>query len=91
MEEYCPLPEVQWSPVRTSRRVPSTGCELTNGFGTLSQAGWTRERGLPLIELDTEGGITLASDGQEVVLVWQRSGSSELKYCRGRYSLTTPS
>lgn len=65
--------------------------ELTNGFGTLSQAGWTRERELPLIELDPEGGIALASDGQELVLIWQRSGSSELEYYRGSHSLTAPS
>lgn len=60
--------------------------EMTNGFGTLSQAGWTREQELPSIKLDPQGGIALSSKGEELVLVWQRSGSSELDYCKGGYS-----
>lgn len=59
--------------------------EDSNGFGGLDQAGWTKERKLPEVQLDPESGISLSSDGERFTLVWQEMGSKRLLYRQGAY------
>ena len=59
--------------------------QLSNGFGTMDQAGWTEEKELPAVQLDPASGIALASDGDQFLLVWQQSGTQELMFCTGGY------
>ncbi len=59
--------------------------QLTNGFGTLSQAGWTLEQEWSAVQLDPDSGIALSSDGRRLTLVWQPSGGGPLQYARGGY------
>lgn len=61
--------------------------QMTNGFGTLDQAGWTIEEEVPWMQLDPSGGIALTSNGQQFLLVWQPAAKSgtNLRFCTGRY------
>ncbi len=58
---------------------------LTNGFGTLDQAGWTLEQEWPAVQLDPSSGIAMCSSGRELLLVWRAAGGNGLKYCAGGY------
>jgi hypothetical protein len=55
----------------------------TNGYGTLRQAGWSRQRELSDVVLDPDSCIVSAGDGDRVHLVWQASPTRELRYCVG--------
>ena len=59
--------------------------QLTNGYGTLDQAGWTLQQQLPSIQLDKKSPIAMCSSGQKLVLVWRPAGGSGLKFCTGGY------
>ncbi len=59
--------------------------QLSNGYGTMDQAGWTEEKELPAVQLDPASGITLASDGDRFLLLWRQSGCGELMFCTGSY------
>ncbi len=65
--------------------------QLTNGNGTLNQAGWTLEQEMPEVQLDPGSGIAMASNGKRLLLVWQESQTGELKYRSGGYSSASPS
>jgi hypothetical protein len=59
--------------------------QLSNGYGTMDQAGWTVEKELPAVQLDPKSGISLASDGERFLLVWQQTGTKEVMLCTGGY------
>lgn len=48
----------------------------TNGYGTLDQAGWTKEQELDWINLDRTSGIAVANVGDRLLLAWQPSKKS---------------
>ena len=59
--------------------------ENTNGFGTLNQAGWTREVPNNSIQLDPTSTHIMASNGEQILQVYQASGSDKLTYRIGGY------
>jgi hypothetical protein len=63
--------------------------QLTNGFGTLNQAGWTKESSLDEIQLNPNSAIDMASDGEKIMTVWQDKESKSLKFIIGKYSPLT--
>ena len=61
--------------------------QMTNGHGTLDQAGWTKEQEIPWLQKSPEGGIAIASSGNKFLLVWEPDNSKDgLRYCVGHYS-----
>lgn len=61
--------------------------QLTNGHGTLDQAGWTVEQEHQWIQLDPSSGIAMTSNGQQFILAWQPAANSgaTMKFCTGGY------
>ncbi len=64
----------------------TAGDQLSNGYGTMDQAGWTLEKELTAVQLDPTSGIALSSNGEQFLLVWQESGSSNLMFSLGGYN-----
>ena len=58
----------------------------TNGFGTIEEAGWTLETQLHGMRLAPEGGISIASDGSKLTVVWQDQKVNKLAFRYGTYS-----
>lgn len=59
--------------------------ELTNGYGTLDQAGWTLEEKHKTISLDPTSALSLASNGDQFMMVYQAKGETELSFVIGGY------
>lgn len=59
--------------------------ELTNGYGTLDQAGWTDEQELSDVAINVDSPISMTSDGKVLTLVWQDVKSKKIKYRQGSY------
>lgn len=60
----------------------------TNGFGTMRQAGWTREQEYSKICLDPDNPIAMASDGSRLLMVWRDAGTGQaLQFCVGSYGV----
>lgn len=57
----------------------------TNGFGTLNQAGWTREQIHPNIELDTNSANAMGSSDSQLMQVYQEKGSKNISYRLASY------
>jgi len=63
----------------------SAANQLSNGFGTLNQAGWTIEEEMADVAIDPESPIAMSSDGNTLTLVWADSESKTIKYRQGSY------
>lgn len=48
--------------------------QRTNGFGTLNQAGWTRESAVEGTSLTPDSALALTIDSTGYVLIWQKAG-----------------
>lgn len=59
--------------------------ELTNGYGTIDQAGWTAEKELKDVQTDPESPVCMISNGQQLMVVWREQGGSALNYKTGGY------
>lgn len=59
--------------------------ELTNGYGTLNQAGWTLEEKHKDIVLDPKSELSIAGHGDEFMMVYQVQHTKELYYVVGGY------
>lgn len=59
--------------------------QMTNGYGTIDQTGWTLEQELASVQLDVESPIAMASNGQQLMVVWQGSGGNGLQWMVGGY------
>ena len=59
--------------------------ELTNGYGTLNQAGWTLEEKHKDIKLDPTSALSLTAHGDQFMMVYQPEGSNVLYYVIGGY------
>lgn len=64
----------------------SAESELTNGYGTLDQAGWTKEEELSQVSFNTSSPISMTSDGKTLTLVWVDSVSKTIQIIKGSYS-----
>lgn len=59
--------------------------ELTNGYGTLNQAGWTDEQEMGDVAINETSPISMSSDGKVLTLLWQDAQSGKIKYRQGSY------
>ncbi len=59
--------------------------QLTNGYGTLDQAGWTKEQEMDGVIIDPTSPISICSDNKILTLVWADSKSKTIKYRLGKY------
>jgi hypothetical protein len=64
----------------------STANQLSDGFGTLNQAGWTHETEMANVNIDYTGPISMCSDGETLTLVWADSNSNTIQSKQGKYS-----
>ncbi len=59
--------------------------ELSNGFGTLDQAGWTKEQEMTALTLAPDSPIAMCSNQEMITLVWADTKSNTIKYQQGGY------
>ena len=64
----------------------SAASQLSNGYGTLNQAGWTDELKMSKVNIGIKSPISMCSDGKTLTLVWADSKSKTIKYQQGKYS-----
>ncbi len=64
----------------------STANQLSNGFGTLNQAGWTVEDEMTGVTISPNSPIAMCSDDKMLTLVWADSDSKTIKYRNGGYA-----
>lgn len=64
----------------------SSANQYSNGFGTLDQAGWTKETEMSEVSIDINSPLAMCSNGEELIMAWADSKSSTIKYRRGKYS-----
>ena len=60
--------------------------QLTNGFGTLNQAGWTLEEVLSDVTLNVAAPIAMSSNDSDMLLVWIDSKTNTIHYKQGGYA-----
>ena len=60
--------------------------QQTNGYGTLDQAGWTREQELADISLNTDSPLAMCSDGKTLTLTWTDKETSKIYYMQAAYN-----
>lgn len=68
----------------------SAANQLSNGYGTLNQAGWTTEKQMTGINLSPTSPIALCSKNGQFTLVWADSQSASIQYRVGGYGVNTP-
>ena len=59
---------------------------LSNGYGTIAQAGWTPEQPLAGVTIDPDGSLAMTSDGQQLFVAWRVAGTNQVHYCTGGYT-----
>jgi hypothetical protein len=60
--------------------------QLTNGFGTLNQAGWTLEQELNDVSLNINAPIAMCANGNNLLLVWVDQKTNTIQYKQGGYA-----
>ncbi len=60
--------------------------QLTNGFGTLNQAGWTLEQELNGVALNVDTPMAMCSNNNTIVLVWIDPTTKTIQYKQGGYA-----
>ena len=60
--------------------------QLTNGYGTLDQAGWTLEKEMLDVSIAPTSPIAMCSDGEVLTLVWSELKTSKLHFKQATYS-----
>ena len=60
--------------------------QLSNGYGTLDQAGWTTEEEMTDVAINVNSPISMASDETTLTLVWADANSKTIQYKQGKYS-----
>jgi hypothetical protein len=63
----------------------SAASQLSNGWGTLNQAGWTNESEMTEVNIDPASPVSMCSDGKTLTLVWTDSVSKTIQYIKGTY------
>ncbi|MFT6245573.1 MAG: hypothetical protein ACJA0U_001949 [Salibacteraceae bacterium] len=63
----------------------SAANELSNGYGTLDQAGWTSEIEMADVVINTKNPIAMCASGTTVTLVWADANSGMVLFKQGRY------
>lgn len=62
-----------------------SGTGLSNGYGTLAEAGWSRRVPVSNLPVDASSAMTLARAGSELVLLWQERSGAPLHLIAGGY------
>ncbi len=60
--------------------------QLSNGFGTLDQAGWTNEQEMTALNISPESPIAICAREEQLTLVWADSNTKTIKYRLGGYT-----
>jgi hypothetical protein len=59
----------------------------SNGYGTLKESGWTKEKELPQVSSDKNSSIALSSNGKVLTFAWIDTTSGTIKYLEGGYNI----
>lgn len=86
---YADLPSA-YTEVFGLTGIYSAANQLSNGYGTLDQAGWTLEKEMTAVNLSPTSPIAMSSNGQQIMLVWADSASKSIRYRVGGYGVHTP-
>ncbi|HXH93255.1 MAG TPA: alkaline phosphatase family protein [Thermoanaerobaculia bacterium] len=62
-----------------------SGTGLSNGYGTLAEAGWSRRAQVSGLPVEGSSAMALARAGRDLVLLWQERSGSPLHLTSGRY------
>lgn len=60
--------------------------QLSNGYGTLDQAGWTKEVEMDNVAINVNSPIAMTSDYKTLTLVWADANTNTIQYKQGTYS-----
>ncbi|WP_298423723.1 alkaline phosphatase family protein [uncultured Kordia sp.] len=60
--------------------------QLSNGYGTLDQAGWTQEQEMTNVAINVKSPIAMSSDEKTLTLVWADANTNTIQYKQGKYS-----
>lgn len=84
--QYADTPHI-FSTVFGLNGILTAASQLTNGYGTIDQAGWTEEEELVGLSMDTDGAIASCPYGPEggFLLVYQNTGTSDLYLYSGNW------
>ncbi len=63
----------------------SAANELSNGYGTLDQAGWTSEVEMTDVVINTKNPIAMCASGTTITLVWADANSGMVMFKQGKY------
>lgn len=64
----------------------SAANQLSNGYGTLDQAGWTREVELSNVKIGVKSPIAMCSNGSVFTLVWADKATKTIQFRQGKYT-----
>ncbi|GAA3629496.1 alkaline phosphatase family protein [Flavivirga jejuensis] len=64
----------------------SAANELSNGYGTLDQAGWTREEEMTDVVINPNSPVAMCSNEETFTLIWADANSKTIKYKQGEYA-----
>ncbi len=67
----------------------SSASQLTNGFGTLDQAGWTVEEEMSDVSISPDSPIAMCSVDDKLILVWSDSDGQTVYFKQGGYAPNT--
>lgn len=65
----------------------SASNELSNGFGTLDQAGWTKEKEMKDVSINPNSPIAICAHQELFTLVWSDATTNTIRYKQGGYKV----
>ena len=57
----------------------------SNGYGTLAQAGWSKQKPINGVFKQPDDAIAMAEFDSQIVLLFQPDGEREIQMCVGQY------
>ncbi|WP_420572722.1 alkaline phosphatase family protein [Kordia sp.] len=82
---YQDLPNV-YTEIFGLTGIYSAESQLSNGYGTLDQAGWTVEQEMTDVTINVNGPVAMSADATKLTLVWLDAGTNTIQYKEGKYS-----
>lgn len=81
---YKDLPNV-YTEVFGLTGIYSAESQLSNGYGTLDQAGWTKEEEMTDVSINVNSPVAMCSCDAALTLVWADADTNTIQYKQGMY------
>lgn len=82
---YKDLPNV-YTEVFGLTGVYSAESQLSNGYGTLDQTGWTKEQEMIDVSINVNSPVAMCSCDTKLMLVWADADTNTIQYKQGMYA-----